>query len=145
MAEKYARERQALRKNLHEILTGRVLYVDPSSTSMGFSISEQGEFVRSGCFVTKGSVGARLKYLSDEIKTLGDFDVLVIEKIRGSRSHTFLFWAVGMTAACIGKPICEIPWPAWKVMIDDQYSKTDENDAIYISKFVLAFAKGDIE
>ena len=144
MAEKYARERAALRKNSKAILEGSVLYVDPSSTSLGYAISEQGEFVSSGCFDTKGDIGFRLRHMWDCIKSLGEFDVLVIEKIRGSRSHAFLFWSVGMAAACVGKPVCEIPWPMWKVMIDDQYVKGDEIDAIYISRFVLAFSKGEI-
>lgn len=144
MAEKYARERKALRKNLHEILAGRVLVVDPSSISMGYAILEKGELVSSGEFQVKGHIGHRLSTMYTMITELGDFDLLAIEKIRGSRSHAYLFWAVGMIVSALKVPVVELPHPMWRVTIDTDYVKGDEVDAIYMSRFVSGFAKGDI-
>jgi hypothetical protein len=146
MAEKYARERNALRKSIHEILTGRVLYIDPASKDLGYAISEEGKVIKSGSIHAKGHIAERLRHMSLGIEELGGgFDVVVVEKVRGPRGHIMLLWSVGAAIAASGAPVSlEIPCPMWFVMKDEEYVKGDETDALYISKFVLAFARGDV-
>ncbi len=147
MAEKYVRERTAIRKVIHEILTGRVLYIDPASKDLGWAISQGGHIVESGSLHAKGHIAQRLNLMGEGIELLtdgGDFDVVVVEKVRGPRGHIMLLWSVGVAIAASGAPVSlEIPCPMWFEAKDEQYMKGDEEDARYIAQWVLGFAKGE--
>ncbi len=126
------------------ILGGTFLAIDPASRNLGTALFEKGKLVNSGTIQlpAKGSISSRLKVL---YKTLLDgraVDLLVIEKIRGSQSHVYLHWAVGVSVAGVQAPtMIEIPIPMWRAVRPYNYIKSDEGDAILMGAAVVALAK----
>jgi Holliday junction resolvasome RuvABC endonuclease subunit len=105
---KMGKDRQALAELKNEILKGKMLAIDPSSSSRksktGFAYFEKGEIVESGTIDIdyKKHISERLDALYDFLRTnYYQPDALVIERIRGSRSHIYLHWAVGISIAAI--------------------------------------------
>ncbi len=119
--------------------------LDPSSTSLGYAIIDNGKLVKSGEIIAKGDIGKRLSYMYQELKLLGSFKGIVLEKVRGPRGHIFLLWSAGMAVAATGASVTiEIPTNLWSLAKDDKYFKGDEADALYMAKFCIQFCKGDL-
>ena len=121
-----------------KIKTGRVLVIDPASQSCGYAILDKLKLVDSGTIVVKGSILKRLGLLYIELRDLGEFEVLVVERIRGARAHAYLKWSVGaIVAGAQAASMIEMPIAFWKAVIDKKtYEKTDENDAKAMAKVV---------
>ena len=147
MAEKYPRERKALRKNIGALGNGTVLFIDPASKDAGWAISEGGKVIESGSIHAKGHIAERLEHMSMSIMYLAaikPFDLVVVEKVRGPRGHIMLLWSVGVAIAASGAPISlEVTTNMWSEAKDDYYVKGDEADALYLAKWTLGFARGD--
>ena len=133
-----------------QILNGRVLAIDPASggaSNPGWAWFDKGELTASGemDLTKKKPIQERLKDLLAIVE--GGFnnpppDVLVIEKIRGSRTHHYLFWSIGVTVAGLDTPIIlELPIPCWKAIVPDGYVKSDEDDAKYIGMALMIIAR----
>lgn len=141
---------------LSEFLTRcRVLAIDPASggsSNPGWALFDEGEYVASGEFDIKSKknpIQMRLVELQCLIvETFGSDlpEVLVIERIRGSHAHHYLFWSIGASiAAAEIEHLLECPVGFWKVVTPTDYEKTDETDAIYIGAAVIKLAQELIE
>jgi hypothetical protein len=127
------------------ILTQRWLSLDPSSTSLGYAIVDNGKIEKSGEIIATGSIGKRLHHMYQELRLLGPFKGIVLEKVRGPRGHIYLLWSAGVAAAAVGAlTTLEIPTKLWSLAKNDQYFKGDEADAIYMAKFCLAYCREEI-
>lgn len=139
-----------IRANKDLIQNGVVLAIDPSSggsSPVGWAWAIKGKRESSGILeVSKKLPVARR--LGELIQLFGEGfcdpkpDVLLIEKIRGSRAHAFLLWAVGATIAMFyDSVIIEIPTNIWKAYAGKGYEKSDEGDAICILESVLLLSQ----
>jgi len=146
--------RKSLEPIAETILNGRILAIDPASggSSMpGYAWFDKGELQASGeiALAKKKPIQERLKDLLTVLETGFNNpppDILVIEKIRGSRTHHYLFWSIGVTVAGSEAPtILELPIPCWKAVVPDDYEKTDEDDAKYIGQTLIILAKEILE
>ena len=144
-----------------EILNGRILCIDPSvgsgSSMPGYAIYEKGEKVDSGIIeveAVKKHVGFRLQEIGKCLREeFGEFDVLVIEDIppfragkgirHGARkSHVSLLKSVGcIFGAAQFKHLVNIHPRTWQKWKDDDYTKSDHADAVYIGIAALGMAK----
>jgi hypothetical protein len=123
------------------IMTGSMLAVDPGSQSMGWAWFTQGNLVISGEYKARpGAPHRRLIEIAEQLSEWTKPDILVIEKMY--KFNPPLIWSVG-TAITVTKPelMLEIPIKLWKDLIDDQYTKTDRNDAILLGKVAIHYAK----
>ena len=126
------------------IKDGIVLAIDPASRSLGWALYEKGKFIKKGTIVSKKKeVNDRLQDISAQLQTeFKDVDLLAVEKIRGSQSHDYLKWAIGMIITSIRAPrLIEVPIQFWRKLIGKDYEKTDENDAEMIGKVVITIAE----
>ena len=129
------------------ISTGMLLAIDPASKSMGWALYAQGNFIEKGTIVSKKkNVNDRLQdigaQLHAQLKKFKFIDILAIEKIRGSRAHDYLKWAIGMSIVTVHAPrFVEVPVQFWKQIIPEDYVKNDENDAEMIGKVVTMIAE----
>lgn len=124
-----------------EILGGTLLAIDPSSKSLGWAIFKQGELCDSGTYSVSGAAHLRLQKLSELLDR--KVDVLAIEQVRG-RPHYMLYWSVGMTIAAVKTELMiEVPISFWKVLakLDENYTKTDENDAIKMGEVIVTISR----
>jgi len=136
--------RKQVAENKEQILNGRLLAVDPGSKFAGYSIYDAGVLTSSG-IITMGNklrVQQRLQHLYQQLHDLTACDVFATERIRGSMSHEFLKWAVGVAVAAVRSPVLiEVPIGVWQAIKDAGYEKTDENDAQLIGKSLIWLAK----
>jgi hypothetical protein len=129
------------------IRDGVLLAIDPASKSMGWALFYTGTFVEKGTIVSKKkNVNDRLQdigaQLQEKLKTFKCIDILAIEKIRGSRAHDYLKWAIGMSIVTVHAPrFVEVPVQFWRKIIPADYIKSDENDAEMIGTVVTMIAE----
>ena len=142
--------RSDVAKVARTILSGRVLAIDPASggsSRPGWAWFMNGELVAAGeiPLTKKNPIQDRLTELITIMETGFNHpppDVLVVEKIRGTRAHHYLHWSVGTIIAGSEAPILlELPIPCWKAIVPDEYVKTDEEDAKYIGTALIMLAK----
>lgn len=133
------------------ILGGTMLAIDPSSGSkdstMGYAFFDQAEMVESGIIKIDHK-----KPIHERLVEIHDFlfdkfiqpDVLVIEKIRGSRSHPYLFWSVGVAVAA-SRPsfLIEMNAATWHRVAGTDYIKSDQTDAEMIGLTAINMAQGE--
>jgi len=124
------------------ILTGSVLAIDPASRSLGYAIAEAGEVVEYGSLVAEDApINIRLQSIVNVLQE-EEYDILVIELIRGSMAHVYLHWAVGAIVSAVQAPILlELPIHAWKAWVGKEYIKGDDTDANAIAETLLALAR----
>lgn len=166
MAKKPSKTYTAISKCYNEILTGRVLAIDPStgsaSSKPGFAWFEKGELVESG-EISLDITANRSKRLYEISRTVREEfdqpDVLVVEYIppvtyRGGNqmngvSLMALQKAIGaILAAHPVEHLLEIPAAAWRKWKPESYIKSDEMDAISLGLCAIGTArqaKKDIE
>lgn len=127
------------------ILKGTLLAVDPGSKFAGYAVYKAGVLVESGVIRMgiKENIQQRLQKLYEELHVLvAAPDIFATEKIRGSMSHEFLKWAVGVSVAAVRAPVLiEVPIAVWQAIKDEGYEKTDERDAQLIGKSLIWLAK----
>lgn len=133
------------RRHAHVIRHGTLLAIDPASggtSRAGWAAFKDGKLVDSGTLeVEPGPVQQRLRQLY-ELLAETDPDVLVIERIRGSRAHVFLHWAVGVSiAACCPMTLLEMPVSSWKKHAGPTHRKGDREDAVAIGRALLAMVE----
>ncbi len=141
---KNAKDVKDIAKHSDLILSGVVLSIDPASNSLGWAIYENGSLTKKGTIkAKKGAVNTRLCEIAVELEKIAPgVDLLAVEKIRGSRAHDYLKWAIGMVITTVkAKEFVEVPIQFWKKLVEDGYVKTDENDAELIGKVVITIAK----
>jgi hypothetical protein len=131
-----------LRPHKKLLLSSTMLAIDPSSISLGWAWFQQGEMMISGTYTAASSQPAhkRLVKLMDELQKWTGADVLVVEKM--FRYNAPLIWSVGSTITTI-KPgiLIECPIRVWQSFADEDYVKSDEQDAILIGTTVIQLAK----
>lgn len=146
-----------IERHREEILKGTLLAVDPSTGSgsslPGFAWFEAGELKESGVIqVTIGA--AKNKRLFEIRRTLQEEfpipDVLVIEHIssvpwgnmrRNTEALAGLQRGVGAILSAFNvDAVIEVMPSLWKKTVDEHYTKSDEMDAIYIGRYVIARA-----
>lgn len=142
--------RNKVKKQADVLTTGRVLAIDPASgsTSMpGWALFEAGELVAMGTIDVnprlpiQGRLNMMFYALSEGIGHPPP-DVLIIEEIRGSMAHAFLFWACGVIAAAFSQSeLLELPISFWKAVLPEGYTKADDTDAAYIGLAAIQLAK----
>lgn len=157
MPPKLSKTEQASRALKHQMLTGYVLAIDPSSGSatskqshIGYAVFNQGEMTEQGFLAMKGKGKApwtRLNIIQNMlIAEFSQPDVLVIEMIRTihQRMEMSLLWAVGVSVAalCPKYGMIEMPPQTWRRFIDDDYVKSDNNDAVAIGHAAFQLAQG---
>lgn len=133
-----------------KLLNGRVIAIDPASgsTSMpGWALFEAGELIAMGTIKInsklpiQGRLNTMFFALSQGVGHPPP-DVLVMEEIRGSMAHAFLFWACGTIAAAFSESdLLELPISFWKAVIPEGYEKADDTDAAYIGLAAIELAK----
>ena len=109
----------------------------------GWAVYHKGKLVGSGTIAIPGGqpVQDRLSFLYKHLAKQSP-DVLVVERIRGSRAHEFLHWAVGVTvAATCPLVVLEIPIATWKKRAGKNHVKSDENDAKAMGQAVVDIAR----
>jgi hypothetical protein len=121
-----------------------MLSIDPASNILGYAVYVGGKLDNSGRIIAtpKAPINVRLHDIVSKLPKVKP-DVLVIELVRSSTGHVFMVWAVGAIIAHYGVPTIEIPQRLWRNIQDSEYVKSDETDAIYIGKYVIATANGD--
>jgi hypothetical protein len=142
--------RNKIKKHKDKILNGRILAIDPASGSTshpGWALFERGELIGTGSvqldskLPIQGRLNALFKLVSEGIGQPPP-DVLIMEEIRGSMAHAFLFWACGVIAAACGKSeLIEEPVSFWSAVVPNGYVKSDETDAVYIGLTAILIAK----
>lgn len=133
-----------IRANKKPITQGLMLSIDPASNILGYAVYVGGKLDNSGRIIAtpKAPINVRLHDIVSKLPKVKP-DVLVIELVRSSTGHVFMVWAVGAIIAHYGVPTIEIPQRLWRNIQDSEYVKSDETDAIYIGKYVIATANGD--
>lgn len=140
--------RKVVSKCANQILTGRVLAIDPASGGSslpGWAIYEGGQFVAGGVIElrSRDPIDKRLQVLMKRLQLdFTDIDVLALEKIRGRSSHEYLKWSVGVTiASCNAPHFIEVPSALWRAIRPENYVKTDAADAALIGRVVVLVAE----
>lgn len=127
------------------ILGGTLVAVDPSSTSAGYAVYQNGIMTASGTVKPKSTspVQERLRTMYDSLAVVANApDVVAIEKIRGTHSHEYLKWSIGVSISAVRAPIfIEVPITFWKAVREIGYIKTDEMDARQIGNCLIMLAK----
>lgn len=145
---------QSIDNYKHLVLKSYILCVDPSTGSSsslpGYAIYESGKLKESG--VIQVPLGAsKNKRLYEIRRTLQEEfkvpDILVIEHIQSvlfpgskmnSDSLAGLQRGVGAILSAFNVDnVIEVSPVAWKRIIDEDYKKSDEADAVYMGKFVI--------
>ena len=130
--------------NLDAILKGKFIAIDPASRTGGYAVYQSGVLIESGTIVLDKNKDAidRLMELGEILLDDDEYDLMAIERIRGSMAHTFLKFSIGAYVVGIGAPVnIEVPINAWKKVTPPDYVKSDENDAIMIGKTLVVLAK----
>jgi Holliday junction resolvasome RuvABC endonuclease subunit len=122
-----------------------VVAVDPGTYNVGFAVFEATKLRASGVIEIpkKLEINERLAYLLDELtKIAGKADVLALELLRGQMAHAYLVWSAGVAVAAVRAPVLlEIPVVLWKAAVEDDYQKSDQNDAQMLGRSLIWFAK----
>lgn len=131
-------------KSMGQIVdTGTVLAIDPASKSLGYALYDCGVLVEKGKLISKyKQIERRLRDLSRQLKNkFKRVDILAVEKIRGSMAHEYLRWSIGMAVTSIDSDVMvEIPINFWKKLVEEGYTKDDDNDAELIGLVVVKIA-----
>jgi hypothetical protein len=152
---------EKVRQNRNLILKGYMLVIDPSigssSSLPGFAVYRNGKLTESG--VLKMNIGAsKHKRLHELVSILQkEFevpDILGMELIAGpafgvmrwniNAFHSLIRSTGAIMAAYPVETVIEVPPSVWKKTIDDDYVKSDEMDAIYIGRYLILSAKGEL-
>lgn len=147
---------------VQELLTGKVLAIDPSSGSVesspGYALYTAGVLTEAGT-LDIGTGGHAHKRFYELRKTLMEEfecpDVLVIENIAPMMSHKFmgagvlnLHRAVGVVLSCFPVPVVWISPVHWQKNVNrETYPKSDVNDAILLGFTAIkqaAFLQGRV-
>lgn len=130
------------------ILDDHLVAIDPGSKNLGWASFQRGKLESSGvvCADPKSPAHVRLRSMYDQLTYLfTPFPKLVaMEKIRGIGSSHVLVWSVGVLQTAIRSSIVvEVPINFWKVLalLDPEYKKSDEADAIKIGQVLVTFAQ----
>lgn len=135
------------------ITTGTLLAIDPSSgggSNPGYAIFKQGKLIEKGeiKIPSKLKIDIRLRLLYAKLSKLCEDppDVLAIEEIRGTMSHVFLLWAVGVTLSAISCAVFfEVPINVWKALVKageiPGYEKDNDADAEAIGLALITRAR----
>lgn len=143
-----------IRTNARLVLEGRVLSIDPGSgvtSPTGWAYFENSQLLSSGIVVIPphAPIDKRLFSLGRDVReNLPAHDILVIEHIRqnphfrGAGVETLLKAVGAILASSDNQLTLSVSPSIWKKSVADEplYRKTDENDAIWLGKFVLARA-----
>lgn len=123
---------------------GHLLAFDPSSggrgSNPGYAHYYRGKLKNSGVIVLNENLAApeRLQHFAKELLIVfahTNFDVLVVERLRGKMVPPQLHWSVGVILTHVNyKKFREIPISTWKRYARQMpgYAKGDEADAIAI-------------
>ena len=136
-------------KHKNAIQMGTVLIIDPASISLGYCIIQDGKEMDAGELVARGPISQRLNSLHDQLeevlKHYHPIDVLLIELVRTGTGSRELGWGAGNSIGPANTPVTiEIPFAMWKNVQDENYTKSDVNDARYIYKLAeLICSEGD--
>lgn len=149
---------KSTQENLHGLLEGVVLSVDPSigstSSMPGWAVYRKGEFVASGTIQIPPQlkVWERLRRLANGMRHLYleyTPDVLVYEEITAlnnrvggnANAHASLLKALGVILSVPGPDGYVGIYPiSWKKQVREDYVKSDERDAIEIGYVVIELA-----
>lgn len=139
------------------LLRGSVLAVDPSigsrSSMPGFAIYKSGILVTSGVLIIDHTESRwmRLKSVYRQLRNLSKeygIDACVYEQVpvsahggRSQVSHASLLMAVGVTIAAVdARAFIGIPPVSWKKFVREDYTKSDEADAVEMGRIVIEMA-----
>jgi Holliday junction resolvasome RuvABC endonuclease subunit len=128
-----------------QILTGKMLVIDPASRSAGYSYWVNAEMVDFGHITMnpKLTIQRRLRDLYVALSTKFETpDLVVIEKIRGATAHAYLGWSCGVIVAAVCAPhLIELPIGFWKACVGEGYEKADDQDAKVMGEAMVRLAK----
>ena len=137
---KTAKDIKKVMNSLPDVAT--FLCIDPASRSLGYALYNKKGLLRSGTITAKGNINDRLGIMSKELQKMPSPMAVFVELIGGSTGHKYLVWSVGMVATTFPYiPLVEVQTGLWKKFVDKNWSKGDEQDAIYIGKCVLELSK----
>ncbi len=138
-------------KHAHLVLNGTVLAIDPASgassaCAAAYFLKGEMQWCATVPVESKAPVGTRLRQLFANLSRTVAVDVLVIERIRGTRAHTYLHWSVGVAVASVRHTVLlEMPVSSWHKHVrfnSSDYEKSDKNDATAIGRTLIHLAKG---
>jgi len=139
-----AKVRHFIKNNYKSVTKGRWIVIDPGKTA-GYAIFDKGQLDESGVIKCKSSddVKARAYAINQLFQSEEDaYDFMLIEMMRGPMSPYALMFKVGAYMASVNAKLCvEIPVNVWKPMRDENYIKSDREDAILMGKALLELAK----
>jgi len=134
--------------NKKKVLYGTILSIDPSSGSKnskpGYAWFEGGQLTDSGVLQVdhRHSVDKRLQNIYDQLAAIPTPDVMIVERIRGVRSHIFLHWAVGAVLAAVRcECTFEMPTSMWRKYAGKYHIKSDAMDAIAMGAAAITIAE----
>jgi len=149
---------KALKAQKNKLLTGRILSIDPSSGSIsratgersqaGWAVFDKASLESSGIITITGyDKTQRLQDLANTLSTEFDekFDLLIMENIWGYIAHQTLVQACGAIIANTQTDMCiEINMKRWQGVANrlGGWTKSDENDAIYLGAAAMCLAEG---
>lgn len=113
--------------------------IDPASTNLGYAIVMDGVITSSGVITAPSRKAAHLRLIMiyEELKAKEDFNVLVVEQLRGS-VHKVLNWSVGAIITAVQpEHMLEVPYEVWQAFRPDDYEKTDELDARLMAEAMI--------
>jgi hypothetical protein len=149
--------REQIADNADLILTGNILAIDPSSTSLGWGVAKQGAYVDGGVKRYRGDVNIRLYKIHNDVCSLIEdnfIDMLLIERLRpvnnrlnksgGAYTPVELLWSAGAVLGASPLPFIEVSPASWKIAAKDHgLEKSDINDAHAMLLRVIGFANGE--
>ena len=133
-------------ENREELLNSYWITVDPGSHASGYCLMRGTTVIDNNEFKAKASdpIHKRLihiyKFYSEAfgLRDTPQIKLLLIEKIRGSRTHAFLPFSIGtVIAACSSTDMIECPTKVWHTLRSKDYVKTDKLDAYLMAQVVV--------
>ncbi len=134
---------KSIQKYADAILNGYFVAIDPASKEAGYAVFKDGELISNGEIIAEGGISERLRIMIESLDEFPEPQVVAVEMVGGQMmSHKYLIWSCGALVGTLNAPTTiEIPVPMWKKWIDENYTKTNINDALYIGKCVIEIAK----
>lgn len=148
-----------IRNCREKLLTGRVISIDPSSgsrtSSPAYAIYRQGKLVAADSIKLPGILlnnakytPHRLRYISQILHDLGEFDVLAIEWFDPEPNHKTNHKSMQQLNQSVGCISGAVQWDRvipvfgfeWTRHRPRDYVKSDIDDAVHIGKWVIELA-----
>lgn len=148
MAKKVSKLQQECYKYRHEILQRSILAIDPAigeKATIGWAFFSASELSMSGTIsLPKGTLFDRLRFIVKHFQDLEYYaSILAIEQVAiGRIRNNSLIAAYGCIIGAVhSNAVIPVPPASWRALVNKDYIKSDENDAIAIGRCLIHWAE----